>query len=406
MSAGEVDHPAPPSRAGAGAPGGRAARDLRRGRRCPTSLIMRPPLPTTIAFWVSRSTRMVASMTTSPAAGAPPSCRPAPRWRRGSPGAGAGTAARAPARRPGSARSGRSACPRGTADARRAAGAAARAPDRPRRCRGWRRSGTSAASSARWLQASSAGSSCGFCLDPVDLVHGQHHRLVAPPAPAPAASSRPGARRGRRAGSRDELGAALGLDHQQHDVHLRQRRQRLVDHEAVEGVAGLVHAGRVDEDNLPPRRPSPARLSASAPVQTPTMRLRVVCGVGLTMASFSPTMRLSSVDLPTLGRPTIATVPATGRATPSRRPLSASPGLPRRPRASVRAHSASSSPRFRPRRRRVRARRSSRSDMGNRVLYHLGSPPSAETSVRKMLRMPPIHIAWALKGSARAPRST
>ena len=32
------------------------------------------------------------------------------------------------------------------------------------------------------------------------------------------------------------------------------------------------------------------------------------------MASFSPTMRLSSVDLPTLGRPRIATVPATVRS--------------------------------------------------------------------------------------------
>ena len=33
----------------------------------PTSRTICPPLPTTIAFWVSRSTRMVASMTTSPA---------------------------------------------------------------------------------------------------------------------------------------------------------------------------------------------------------------------------------------------------------------------------------------------------------------------------------------------------
>ncbi len=40
------------------------------------------------------------------------------------------------------------------------------------------------------------------------------------------------------------------------------------------------------------------------------MRLRVVCGLGVTMASFSPTIRLSSVDLPTLGRPRMATVPA------------------------------------------------------------------------------------------------
>ena len=58
----------------------------------------------------------------------------------------------------------------------------------------------------------------------------------------------------------------------------------------------------------PPRGSSPA--SATSPFQTPTMRLRVVCGFGVTMASFSPTMALSSVDLPTFGRPRMATVPA------------------------------------------------------------------------------------------------
>src|SRR5215471_17378419 len=41
------------------------------------------------------------------------------------------------------------------------------------------------------------------------------------------------------------------------------------------------------------------------------MRLRVVCGLGVTMANFSPTSLLSSVDFPTLGRPKMATVPAT-----------------------------------------------------------------------------------------------
>src|SRR4029077_11392271 len=39
------------------------------------------------------------------------------------------------------------------------------------------------------------------------------------------------------------------------------------------------------------------------------MRLRVVCGLGLMMASFSPTKALSSVDLPALGRPRIQTNP-------------------------------------------------------------------------------------------------
>jgi hypothetical protein len=39
------------------------------------------------------------------------------------------------------------------------------------------------------------------------------------------------------------------------------------------------------------------------------MRLRVVCGLGETMATFWPTRVLTSVDLPAFGRPTIATNP-------------------------------------------------------------------------------------------------
>src|SRR5579871_732652 len=39
------------------------------------------------------------------------------------------------------------------------------------------------------------------------------------------------------------------------------------------------------------------------------MRLRVVCGLGEMMASFSPTRALSSVDLPALGRPRMQTKP-------------------------------------------------------------------------------------------------
>ena len=66
-------------------------------------------------------------------------------------------------------------------------------------------------------------------------------------------------------------------------------------------LRGAVHAGRVDEDNL------------AAPGAVPDAHDAVAGGLrlGLTMASFSPTMRLSSVDLPTLGRPRMATVPAT-----------------------------------------------------------------------------------------------
>src|SRR5215470_5243069 len=39
------------------------------------------------------------------------------------------------------------------------------------------------------------------------------------------------------------------------------------------------------------------------------MRLRVVCGFGVTMATFSPTSAFSSVLLPALGRPMMETNP-------------------------------------------------------------------------------------------------
>src|SRR5215470_11923205 len=45
-------------------------------------------------------------------------------------------------------------------------------------------------------------------------------------------------------------------------------------------------------------------------VTMPWMRLRVVCGLEATMATFWPTRRFSSVDFPALGRPTTAAKPA------------------------------------------------------------------------------------------------
>src|SRR5438105_10418228 len=48
---------------------------------------------------------------------------------------------------------------------------------------------------------------------------------------------------------------------------------------------------------------------AAGSVLMPRMRLRVVCGLAETAATFSPRRALSSVDLPTLGRPTRATYP-------------------------------------------------------------------------------------------------
>src|SRR5262245_2122223 len=51
-------------------------------------------------------------------------------------------------------------------------------------------------------------------------------------------------------------------------------------------------------------------ISAPALRATPRTRLRVVCGLSETIATFSPTRRLTSVDFPTLGRPTTDTSPA------------------------------------------------------------------------------------------------
>src|SRR5580700_6247832 len=50
-------------------------------------------------------------------------------------------------------------------------------------------------------------------------------------------------------------------------------------------------------------------ICASGRVTTPCMAARVVCGFSETMESLLPTSRLSSVDLPAFGRPTIDTNP-------------------------------------------------------------------------------------------------
>src|SRR2546425_1793378 len=64
----------------------------------------------------------------------------------------------------------------------------------------------------------------------------------------------------------------------------------------------------------------------------PVMRLRVVCGRDDTIESFVPTRRLSSVDLPALGRPMRATNPARiarrGASPPFRRSSRASRRAP------------------------------------------------------------------------------
>ena len=48
---------------------------------------------------------------------------------------------------------------------------------------------------------------------------------------------------------------------------------------------------------------------SSTRVATPRIARRVVCGLSETIATFWPTSALTSVDLPTLGRPASATKP-------------------------------------------------------------------------------------------------
>ncbi len=59
------------------------------------------------------------------------------------------------------------------------------------------------------------------------------------------------------------------------------------------------------------------------------MRVRVVCGLSETMASFVPTSRFSNVDLPALGRPMNEMNPTFKRSSPLSGVGTASPGMMR-----------------------------------------------------------------------------
>ena len=69
-------------------------------------------------------------------------------------------------------------------------------------------------------------------------------------------------------------------------------------------------AGRIHQHHLRRRMARLAlRLLLQRNLQHAVMRVRVVCGLWVTIASFSPTSAFSSVHLPALGRPTIDTNP-------------------------------------------------------------------------------------------------
>lgn len=110
-------------------------------------------------------------------------------------------------------------------------------------------------------------------------------------------------RKHRRHAARLEICDNVALDlrylltrvgNEQHAVAVLHGIPRASHHCIAEPVLRAVDAGRVKEHIL-----------SSPTVWMPTILPRVVCGLLDTMATFSPRMRFMSVDLPTLGLPTI-----------------------------------------------------------------------------------------------------
>src|SRR4029077_3374591 len=77
---------------------------------------------------------------------------------------------------------------------------------------------------------------------------------------------------------------------------------------------------------------STSTICPSSRVHTPRIALRVVCGRSETIATLAPTITLTSVDLPTFGRPAKATKPLRVMdRPPTKKPSENSPTLPQRP---------------------------------------------------------------------------
>ena len=88
------------------------------------------------------------------------------------------------------------------------------------------------------------------------------------------------------------------VEHEAHDVDVVDAVERGGVDPLAERRHRLVQAGRVDEHELGVGR-----------VEHAAHAVRVVCGLSLTIDTFVPQIALTSVDLPTLGRPTSVTKP-------------------------------------------------------------------------------------------------
>ncbi len=159
---------------------------------------------------------------------------------------------------------------------------------------------TSSTPSSSAAAASTGTSSLGP--SPICLVHRADHRQ-----PGSGSEQRPD----------DEAIAGanplLAVDHDQSQIGVGQLTLDPPLHALGQDIARPLHARQVDQDQLAAQR----RRS----VGTPRIARRVVCGRTETIATREPTIALTSVDLPTLGRPASPTKPA--RVTPSRARTSA-----------------------------------------------------------------------------------
>ena len=91
----------------------------------------------------------------------------------------------------------------------------------------------------------------------------------------------------------------IAVDEQQRRVGVVQLRLHAPLHALGQRVARALHARQVDR----------ARAASRPSVATPRIARRVVCGLSETIATLRPTIALTSVDLPTFGRPASATKP-------------------------------------------------------------------------------------------------
>ena len=123
-------------------------------------------------------------------------------------------------------------------------------------------------------------------LEPVDLVQGDHDRLAEPEHP-----------------TRDEsiacADAVPRIHDEQHGIDVFERRSPR--------SAASARSVRPSAAGIPEGRR--ARAGSRQPFATPKSRRRVVFGTFDVIATFSPQSALTSVDLPTLGRPATATKP-------------------------------------------------------------------------------------------------